>query len=87
MTILGPEPSQEGQMWATSRVPVDGATITSDIRASSCREQKTRWNAIRDVFTTLALFAKAKDDDGPSKSLFNVELLQLHISLIVKNAS
>ncbi|GBN96881.1 hypothetical protein AVEN_2067-1 [Araneus ventricosus] len=31
-------------MWATSRVPVDGAAIVSDVRASSCPEQKTRRN-------------------------------------------
>ncbi|GBM18898.1 hypothetical protein AVEN_73982-1 [Araneus ventricosus] len=26
-------------LWATSRVPVDGAAIASDVRESSCREQ------------------------------------------------
>ncbi|GBM47606.1 hypothetical protein AVEN_158255-1 [Araneus ventricosus] len=44
-------------MWATSREPVDGAVIASDVRASSCREQKTIWNAVGDVLTTLAFFA------------------------------
>ncbi|GBN54435.1 hypothetical protein AVEN_164856-1, partial [Araneus ventricosus] len=31
-------------MWATSRsrVPVDGAAIASDVRETSCREQKKR---------------------------------------------
>ncbi|GBM53419.1 hypothetical protein AVEN_63398-1, partial [Araneus ventricosus] len=32
-------------LWATSRVSVDGAAIKSDVRASSCREQTTIWNA------------------------------------------
>ncbi|GBM99008.1 hypothetical protein AVEN_2721-1 [Araneus ventricosus] len=39
MPVLGPEPGQEGRLWATSRVPVGGAAIASDVRASSCREQ------------------------------------------------
>ncbi|GBN80235.1 hypothetical protein AVEN_83846-1 [Araneus ventricosus] len=32
-------------MRATSRVPVDGTAIASDVRASSCPERKTRWKA------------------------------------------
>ncbi|GBN14124.1 hypothetical protein AVEN_67868-1, partial [Araneus ventricosus] len=34
MLVLGPEPSQEGRLWATSRsrVLVDGAAIASDVR-------------------------------------------------------
>ncbi|GBN40993.1 hypothetical protein AVEN_149379-1 [Araneus ventricosus] len=41
MLVLGPEPGQEGRLWVTSRsrVPVDGATIASDVSGSSCREQ------------------------------------------------
>ncbi|GBM40299.1 hypothetical protein AVEN_233500-1, partial [Araneus ventricosus] len=31
-------------LWATSRVPVDGAAIENDVKASSCRKQTTRWN-------------------------------------------
>ncbi|GBL81312.1 Pro-Pol polyprotein [Araneus ventricosus] len=42
MPVLLPEPGQEGRLWATSRVPADGATIASDDRISNCREQKTR---------------------------------------------
>ncbi|GBN11107.1 hypothetical protein AVEN_248396-1 [Araneus ventricosus] len=30
------------RLWATSRVPVDGAAIASDVRVSSCREQMTK---------------------------------------------
>ncbi|GBN51088.1 hypothetical protein AVEN_193835-1, partial [Araneus ventricosus] len=42
MLVLGPEPSQEGRLWVTSRsrVPVDGAAIASDVRESNCREQE-----------------------------------------------
>ncbi|GBO20039.1 hypothetical protein AVEN_84854-1, partial [Araneus ventricosus] len=42
MLVLGPEPGQEGRLWATSRsrVPVDCAAIASDVRESSCREEK-----------------------------------------------
>ncbi|GBM78931.1 hypothetical protein AVEN_26728-1 [Araneus ventricosus] len=54
-------------MWATSRVLVDGAAIASDVRASSFLEQKTRWNVVRDILTTLVFCAKTKDEDGPSK--------------------
>ncbi|GBM11955.1 hypothetical protein AVEN_260250-1, partial [Araneus ventricosus] len=51
-------------LWATSRLHVDDAAIA---RASSCPEQKTRWNAAQDVLTTLAFFARTKDDDGHPK--------------------
>ncbi|GBN66655.1 hypothetical protein AVEN_210877-1 [Araneus ventricosus] len=34
-------------MWATSRVPVGGAAIASDVRVSSCREQKRRRRGTR----------------------------------------
>ncbi|GBO30062.1 hypothetical protein AVEN_151214-1 [Araneus ventricosus] len=34
MLVLGPEPGQEGRLWATGRcrLPVDGAAIASDVR-------------------------------------------------------
>ncbi|GBO02945.1 hypothetical protein AVEN_247270-1 [Araneus ventricosus] len=55
-------------LWATSRVSVDGAELGSDVRASRCPEQKTRWNRVRDVLTTLAFSARSKDDYGSSKT-------------------
>ncbi|GBO18683.1 hypothetical protein AVEN_147811-1 [Araneus ventricosus] len=68
-------------LWTTSRsrVPVDGAAIASDVRESSCREQKRRRRGRRRINqTTLGFFlTKTKDDDGPSKSLFNDELFHL----------
>ncbi|GBN86668.1 hypothetical protein AVEN_143861-1 [Araneus ventricosus] len=36
MPVLAPEPSQEGRLWDTRRVPVGGAAISSDVRTSSC---------------------------------------------------
>ncbi|GBN08659.1 hypothetical protein AVEN_257548-1 [Araneus ventricosus] len=88
MPVLGAEPSQEGRLWATSRVPVGGASIASDVRASSCREQQTtRWNAVRDVLTTLAFFSQGLKTTMGHHSQFNDELLQLYISLIVNIAS
>ncbi|GBL82460.1 hypothetical protein AVEN_252591-1 [Araneus ventricosus] len=47
MPVLGPEPSQEGRFWATSRVPVGGAAVASDFRVSSCREQSRRRGGTR----------------------------------------
>ncbi|GBM04563.1 hypothetical protein AVEN_93964-1 [Araneus ventricosus] len=77
-------------MWATnhSRVPVDGAAIASDVRESSCREQKKKrrrhgTRSMNDVGFSLTM---TRDDDVPSKSLFNDDLLQLYISLAVNNA-
>ncbi|GBN00270.1 hypothetical protein AVEN_65866-1, partial [Araneus ventricosus] len=59
-----------------SRVPVDGAAIASDVRESSCREQKetTRRLKTRVGFS----LTKTKADYVPSKSLFNDDLLQLY---------
>ncbi|GBM23759.1 hypothetical protein AVEN_271122-1 [Araneus ventricosus] len=52
MLVLGPEPGQEGRLWATShsRVPVDGAVIVNDVRESSCREQKKTTRRTLDQF-------------------------------------
>ncbi|GBN20256.1 hypothetical protein AVEN_174910-1 [Araneus ventricosus] len=76
-------------MWVTSlsREPVDDAAIASDVRESICREQKRRRGGTRRMNDVGFFLPKTKDDDVPSKSLFNDEPLQLYMSLIVNNAS
>ncbi|GBL79155.1 hypothetical protein AVEN_165647-1 [Araneus ventricosus] len=75
-------------MWATCRVPVDGAAIATDVRVSSCREQWKRTKRYETLKRRgLSFLTKAREDDVPSKSLSNDDFLQLYISLTVNNAS
>ncbi|GBN41441.1 hypothetical protein AVEN_106733-1 [Araneus ventricosus] len=79
MPVLGAEPGQEGRLWATSRVPVDGAAIASDVRESSCREQETRTRYETHERHGLSFLTKTKDDDEPSKSLLMKNCFNVHI--------
>ncbi|GBO43341.1 hypothetical protein AVEN_232927-1 [Araneus ventricosus] len=51
MLVLGPEPGQEGRLWATSRsrVPVDGTGIGSDVRGPKRRRTVRDDEAVEDA--------------------------------------
>ncbi|GBM95644.1 hypothetical protein AVEN_37622-1 [Araneus ventricosus] len=63
-------------LWATSlsRVPVDGAAIASDVRASNCREQKRRRCGTKRMNDVGFSLTKTKDDDVPSLSYDELKL-------------